>query len=158
MAELLGVPRVNYPEILGNSQNFPDIQRSILDRFALFREEGITRIGFVSGPLRKESMREDARLMSGYAGVLEGGNNFPMVCSAGIFFDELWVRIPEPKLPSEEKKKKFLELFQGILKSGYITDIYMMPDWKHAAGAVDEHDTAEAQGIAVHYLGSLEDI
>lgn len=149
------IPQIDFPIVLAGTGNFDDIQEKLLRRLNIMRtQEGVQRIGFVSGRTRNKA---EYRKLAAYTKKLREEYEFPIFSSMDIFGNnELWKKLPEPKLPEAEKREKFFELFDEILGGG-VTDIFMTPGWDdkdptedHPSGSEHEHATAKNLGINIH--------
>ncbi|QQG44393.1 MAG: DUF4406 domain-containing protein [Candidatus Roizmanbacteria bacterium] len=159
-------PQIDFHKIIGAVRNFSDIQNALKKSIDEMKERGIQKIGFVSGPvaknsepdpeLRRKSTMENSERMRKYAAQLREEQGFPVFASTDIF-DIIWddleelKRVKEGTLSREEMSAMMKPLFQEVLRSG-VTDIYMIPGWDQSEGAVDEFKTAQEIGINIHYL------
>ncbi len=79
-------------------------------------------------------------------------HRFPMFTAVDVFPQEIYKNLEEWKLSFEKREAKVRNFWQKILKSGYVTDIFMTPRFEKSKGAQDEHKTAKRLGLTIHYL------
>ena len=80
-------------------------------------------------------------------------HKFPIFSAIDVFSTDVYMRLKEMTLSFEKREVKMRFFWREILKSGYITDIFMTPRWDKSNGAVDEHKTAKIIGLTIHYVG-----
>lgn len=143
--------QIDFPKILSGVKNYKEIQSTLIRKFTQITQAGINKIGFVSGPIRKEPFSDtDRKKMRETVDNLKEEEGYLVFASTDIF-DAVWNDLEETKLSDEERKPKMDELFEGLIRNG-ITDIYMMPGWEDARGCEAEHKAAIEAGISIHNL------
>lgn len=139
--------QIDFDTTLNGATTYDQIAERIAHAIAEMKGRGFGRIGFVSGPLGKETMTEDMEKMRAREVELQREHGFPFLSSADIF-GKHWRDIEETALPQPERHLRMNDLFGKILGSG-VTDIYMMDGWRQADGCVHESQVAEDLGINV---------
>lgn len=151
---------INFRSSLSTAENYEFIQNSVISKLGNLKENGVVRIGFVSGPINNTPDRRLAKQnltnLNEITINLREQNEFPIFSSIDMFPDGLWNKLPETKLPKEERSLLLRNLFRSILSSG-ITDIYMAPGWKESGGARDEYETAIKLNLNIHDLDPSQD-
>lgn len=141
--------------LLCNASCLEDMARSLVAHLAEMRAEH-PQMGFVSGVISSAGehliVQNIARLAR-FADHLSVELGMPVFCAAFVFTSQHFERLPQLKLPREEREPQLVEFWRIVLRSGYVTDLFMTPGWEASAGAVDEHVVAqEVGGIKIHYL------
>lgn len=163
------IPQLDMPSILKDARDFASVKTVIVEAIKKMRTQGITRIGFVSGPIGNASPYVDDetgtainKSMDEMRKVTEEmvtKHHIPIFSSTDIFRVK-WKDLSEVQqiqqgtLIGPEKDGAMNALFGGILEEGGITDIFMMKGWRKAPGAIYEHSVAEKPGsvITIHNL------
>lgn len=132
--------------------NFLEIKNSekiITERLKSANKESKSgRIGFVAGKLSSDKPLDIIKnFIALYRNTksIKAQINFPIFSSLDFFFLTILIKLTS----SEEINQR---LWGNILKSGYISDIFMMPGWKQSKGAVNEHQIAKKSGLKISYL------
>ncbi|MBI4098032.1 MAG: DUF4406 domain-containing protein [Candidatus Levybacteria bacterium] len=135
--------------MLSNLKDSTKAQKAIIERLKKIRKEsGSNRIGFVAGKLSSKKLLDTIKnfiALNNSVKYVKRNINFPIVSSLDFFFSTILI-----KLTSSEKINQ--DLWEKILKSGYITDIFMAPGWEESKGAVNEHQIAKKSGLKITYL------
>lgn len=119
------------------------------------KNKGVNRIGYVAGIVTsggEKRLQENINNLDRYTKRVRKKSKFPIFSSTDMFDERLVYNLEELSLPPNEVEKKFWEFWRIILKSGYITDIFMTPGWEISKGAQDEYNTAKKIGLTIHYL------
>lgn len=169
--------QIDFPRILSEAKSFKDIKIAVADEIKRLKQNGITRIGFVSGPLRyknsniSEEAESDEKAMRETIKRLQQKHGIPVFGSTSIFDVGVWDRLGEAKklknksLSKEQREElqkeihlKMNEMFIGIMEGG-VTDIFMMEGWEPRDGCQAEYAVSAApnSGIKIHdYKNNFE--
>jgi hypothetical protein len=151
--------QIDFPKILSGKNNYKDIQFAVVNSITELKRNGITRIGFVSGPLRyangnlSEEAISDEMAMREAIKELQERRKIPVFGSTSIFDVVAWGKLDEPSLSQEEKHLKTNEMFIKILEGG-VTDVFMMEDWrsKEKGGCLAEFNRSNELRLNVEEL------
>lgn len=114
------------------------------------------RVGYAAGIVASdgpEHIERNVLLLAEYANRLRKAHPFPIFSAVDVFgVTGLWDRFVPMFVRGEITDDDFKKFWRGILGSGYVTDVFMTPRWEFSNGARDEHETATACGIRIHYL------
>ena len=124
-----------------------------------YRKKGTNRIGYVAGIVTSdgtENIDENVRKLKSYTKNIRKQYNFHIFSSTDIFDKKFIEKLDEMSLPLKIFEKRFLNFWEKILVSGYITDIFMTPGWERSRGAKFEHNIANNKGLDIHYYKSLK--
>ena len=131
---------------------FDDAYGHAISVLRLFRNGyAYPQIGCVVGPLTSdgpEHVKENRRVLVELAGVLGSMFSFPVCTMQDLFSVATLRRLKDKGYTS----RHYTEFACEILKSGYITDVFMSPRWEKSKSARAEHDAAERFGITIHYI------
>lgn len=132
-----------------------EVRRFVTPVFADFRERhGYPRIGYVSGVVTADGpgrIGPNLDRLGYYTQVLQLRRAFPVFSAADIFTLELIARLDAGR----HAHHHYVAFWRDILGSGHITDVFMTPRWEISRGATDEHTTARARGLRIHYVPEL---
>ncbi len=158
-------PQFDMPSILRDATDFTSAKVAITKAIKELRSQGVTRIGFVSGPVGNTSsfvddengtaMQKSMREMKKVTEEMIAEHKFPIFSSTDIFWAK-WEELAEGKqinegtLAGKEKETAMNNFFGGILEESGITDIFMMKGWRKAPGALYEHSIAVKPGSIIH--------
>ena len=147
----------NIGPALKNIKSLIHIKEELVKLFETTKKKnGISKIGYVAGIINSDGPKyfeiNKKRLVS-YVGKLRKIHKFPMFCAIDVFPIEVYSRLIEWTLPFHKREAKIRFFWREILKSGHVTDIFMIPRWDKSKGATDEHETAKQIGLKIHYLG-----
>jgi hypothetical protein len=109
------------------------------------------RIGFVSGAITAdgpEHIERNIKKLLEYTNLLNKGYSFSIFSDPQVFTSEMNNRYKKQGVAYHE----FIEFWRKVLKSGYITDIFMTPGWERSTGAKDEYLLAKKLGLHIHIL------
>lgn len=108
-------------------------------------------IAFVTGPITSNGSshiaRNTTRLIDNTRS-LQAQTDGLVFCWFDIFCEEVKQAVRYESISYEG----FLTFSKQVVASGYITDIYMTPNFESSTGARLEHETAQACGLRIHYL------
>lgn len=158
MPESLGASWIN-PEESPRATNLNELLSFTNAQLDKYKNAGFSRIGFISGRLRDgEHKQEDERIMNEYASAVENKYGFPVVCSTKIFTTDVWDNLAESRIPKSDRPSLFWDFFTGVIKSGHITDVFMIPGWNEAVGSKKEKEAAIDMNLTIREPASLEQI
>jgi hypothetical protein len=113
------------------------------------------RIGYVAGIVTSdgpENIDKNVKNLTKFTNKIRERNSFPIFSSTDVFSKKCIAKLDEMNLPPEKIEVEFWKFWRKLLRSGYITDIFMTPGWDRSLGAQDEHKTAKKAGLKIHYL------
>ncbi len=136
--------------LLKNAGTFDDI---FVVLFNLFKEVRLDspRLGYVSGIVSSdgpEKITRNLERLSIYSIKVGHKYKFPVFSSGDIFGPELMARV----LKDGPDERAFQKFWREILETGFISDIFMTPEWERSVGAADEHEIAKKLKLQIHYL------
>ncbi len=148
--------------VLEKVQNVDEVRAAVLTLLKEMREvRKFDRIGFVSGIIFSEGIqfkKRNLNRLSAYTQKLQKTNEYPIFSAVDIFYNGLFERLPESKLPEIKRRPIFFAFWKNIMESGYITDLFMTPRWEKSQGARDEIDKGKKIGMTIHYVEEDPDI
>lgn len=137
---------------LDSVHSFSDLFPVVSGVLEYVRQEGITRIGYVSGIISSDGpdkIAENRIRLNRITDLLRSTEQFPIFSAVDIFSDHIY------EVCSRDGRKSnsdFINFWRSVLKTKLITDIFMTPRWEESEGATDEHNIAEQLGLNIHYL------
>lgn len=135
-----------------NASNFDDVLEITLEVIALIRSRlPNTKIGYVAGKVTtdgKENILKNLERLHSFTERISKEFEENIFSAADVFNEEVYWKI---NIARPIHEKEFYALWQKIVGSG-ITDIFMTPEWEKSTGATDEHKTAKALGLTIHYI------
>lgn len=146
--------RQEFDTILKNVKTAKETEKLVIEYLKNLREK-FNQIGFVSGIIYSDGIEfkdRNIKTLNEYTKKLRTENNFPIFSGVDIFYNGLYEKLEESKLPYEQRRNVFIGVWQNIVGCGYITDIFMTPRWELSEGAKDELATANEKGITGHYV------
>jgi len=81
-----------------------------------------------------------------FARSVEKKVNFPVYCAPYFFTEAVYNHFERQSVVYED----YMFFWRKLLKSGLVTDIFMMDGWERSIGAKDEYDTAKKCNIVIH--------
>ncbi len=136
-------------KIIGSLRDSDEVQKRIIKKLEEAKSKDKQgRVGFVSGPFFSNGplrVVRNYRQLRKYARHIRESVDFP-VFSAIDFIS----RAALMKLTSQNYHTG--EFWKKIIGSGFVTDIYMAPNWEKSKGARSEHEAAKECGIKINYL------
>ena len=114
-------------------------------------KETSERIGFVSGIVTSDGpihIQRNLLRLENFTQTLSQKTNFPLFSARCVFTDELYRVLDE----GGAKNDDYLAFWDKLLRSGYVTDVFMTPRWEFSEGARDEHLIAEELQLNIHYI------
>lgn len=134
---------------IGSLTDINNAEKIIVERFRkASRETAHGRVGFVSGVLSSSKplyIIRNFRMLNSYTKFIRKNVDFPVFSAIDFIGRTILIKLTY----QEEDNQK---LWNKILKSGYITDIFMTPGWKESNGAVSEYIAAKKSGIRISYI------
>lgn len=109
---------------------------------------GRVKVGYVSGIITsdgKEHIDRNMALLKRNTSKIRESVGFPVFSAADIFHNESYDKF------GGIEEHEWYAFWRNVLKSGYITEVFMTPRWEHSAGAKDEFATAGEAGILVNH-------
>ncbi len=141
-------------ETIKDATSLDEIQGQMVSLLRSSRENGVLRIGYVAGSVASDGEehveRNLGRLMH-WTELIGNMYDFPIICAAFVFNQDVYARIEIPSLPYEKRSQLFFPFWRAVLQAG-VTDIFMAQGWEKSVGAKDEHETAQALGINIHFI------
>lgn len=141
---------------LADVANLAEVQMTVLALLKATRNaEGNERLGFVSGSVFSDGpdmVQTNIRRLAAYTDKMREQHGIPIFSAVDIFYSGLFERLPESKLPYDERRALFFKFWDSVIESGHITDVFMAPNWRGSEGATKEHDGATRLGMNVHYI------
>ncbi len=129
-----------------------DISKSLILSFEQAKKEKNTiQIGYVSGIITSEGpehIQRNILLLKTHAQRLREIHSFPIISAPDIFTSEVPIQIDSPNIPYQD----WIQFWRDVLRSGYITDIFMTPRWEKSTGAKDEFQIANEEDMTIHYI------
>lgn len=139
-----------YPPPVFSNMTFDSIFEHI-QKTALYYTQGdkVQKCGMVSGSINADGpahkQRNIKRLIT-YTQAIQEKVTFPVFCASYFFVDEIYSHFEKQGAVYED----YMFFWRKVLKSGLVTDIFMMDGWKRSIGAKDEYDTAKKCNIVIH--------
>lgn len=133
-------------ELAGHSE-LDDVLTSTL---AILDRLGQPRIGLVSGPITADgpaNVSRNIHTLLRHARYLEEANGIPIVAAPYVFTESVYERIRVHEIA----EPRFHDFWRAVLRSGRVTDVYMVDGWDRSNGAMDEFRVASELGLAIHY-------
>lgn len=134
---------------IGSLTDLANTEKTIVERLRkASKETAHGRVGFVSGALSSSKplhIIRSFKMLHSYTKSTRKNVDFPVFSAIDFFGRTILIKLTS----NEEDNQK---LWSKILKSGYITDMFMTPGWKESKGAVNEHETAKKSGIKIRYI------
>ena len=112
------------------------------------------RIGYVAGIITgdgPEYIQTNREILMKFTEDTRRSVDFPIFSAIDVFSNSVYTRLGGLE-SIESEGHDFRKFWRDILESGRITDIFMTPRWEQSGGATDEHDTALALKLRIHYL------
>lgn len=136
-----------------DAANLTEVGLAIIQVCQELRARGFNRIGYVAGPVTadgSEFISRNIRRLHLYTSAIEAGASgvTPIFSCTYVFTPELFARIDT----AGAKNGDYEIMWQQVLKSGQITDVFMTSGWERSHGATDEHNTAQQLGLRIHYV------
>lgn len=136
---------------IGRLTDLNNTEKIIVERLRkASKETAYGRVGFVSGALSSSKplyIIRNFRMLNSYTKIVRKNVDFPVFSAIDFFGRTILIKLTYQKEDNQE-------LWNKILQSGYITDLFMAPGWKESSGAVSEHKTAKKSGIKIRYIAS----
>ncbi len=132
--------------------SFDRILPVVLGVFESVTSVNPTRIGYVAGIITSDgpdNIDRNIRELLENTNRLRLEQEFPIFSAPDIFTKSVYRKINESGKVTEGN---FIDFWDKVLRSGYVTDIFMTPRWDASRGAVIEHFTAEDMKLHIHYL------
>lgn len=104
------------------------------------------KVCYVSGPISPKngnSVEENIRNLNRFAAEIEASHEFNIVIDPSAVGDLEAMGY---------SRDDALFVWTGLLKSGLVDVIAMVPGWEHSGGATIEHETAKKQDLKIIYL------
>ena len=142
--------------VLEKVQNVDEVRVAILSLLNEMRKvRKHDSIGFVSGMIFSEGIEykpRNLKRLAAYTEKLRKENTYPIFSAVDIFYNGLFEKLPESKLPEIIRRPIFFAFWKSIMESGYITDLFMTPRWEKSQGALDEIEKGKKAGMVIHYV------
>ncbi len=141
--------------VLKNTKNLVHVREELFKLFKATKNGKIIKIGYVAGIMNSDGPNffvRNSKLLVNHAAKLRKMHKFPMFTAVDVFPEEIYKNLEEWRLSFEKREAKVRNFWRTILKSGYVTDVFMTPRWDKSKGATDEHKTAKKVGITIHYM------
>ncbi|MEK7526237.1 MAG: DUF4406 domain-containing protein [Patescibacteria group bacterium] len=140
-------------EKVKESNSLNEIRDAVLQVFREAKENGFTRIGYVSGVITSEGpdkIAQNIQRLEKFTDHIRDQHDFPIFSATNVFDDTLFERINAHEIPQSE----WWRFWQEVLgdQENYVTDIFMTPKWEISSGARDEHQTAQKIGMNIVYI------
>jgi hypothetical protein len=145
----------NIGPALKTSRNLSHVKKELIKLFKATRNGNGIKIGYVAGIINSdgpEYFEINREKLVNHAAKLRKLHNFPMFTAVDVFPQEIYKNLEEWTLSFEKREAKVRNFWRKILKSGYVTDIFMTPRWDKSKGATEEHETAKEIGLRIHYI------
>src|SRR3989344_5250014 len=117
-------------------------------------KETSERIGFVSGIVTSDGpihIQRNLLRLENFTQTLSQKTNFPLFSARCVFTDELYRVLDE----GGAKNDDYLAFWDKLLRSGYVTDVFMTPRWEKSMGATNENKLANSLALKIHYVEEM---
>lgn len=132
-----------------NLTDLNNAERTILERLRKASKKTVHgKVGFVSGVLSSSKPLDiirNFRTLHNYTKLVRKNVDFPVFSAIDFFGRTILIKLTY-------QKKDNQKLWNKILQSGYITDLFMAPGWKESNGAISEYKTAKKSGIKIRHI------
>ncbi len=137
-----------------DSRDFERTKQRALDILKEAKEQSESgKIGFVSGVIKSEGsvyLVRNIKNLARYTRFIKRNVDYPVFCALDFIESEAAFRLlPKPPAGREELSQRF---WREILESGYITDVFMTPQWELSKGATNEYQTAKRLNLRIHQV------
>ena len=141
-------------EAVKDSNSLDQVRDNLFIVFRRLQNEGHKKIGYVSGLITSEgpeNIGKNIKRLTRFTDQIRSQSEFPVFGPTDVFDDALFRRLEANGFHNADWMVFWQEVLSGN-GTPYVTDIYMTPRWKTSQGSVDEHKTAQAVGMEIHYL------
>lgn len=135
------------------ANSLTEVKEALFGVFREYRQEGHTRIGYVSGIVTSEgpeNIERNVERLVKFTEHIKTEQNFPIFSSADVFDKRLFARLGAANLKNVDWEAFWQEIFEHEEK--FVTDMFMTPKWEKSRGATDEHRVAKKVGMNIVYI------
>ncbi len=133
--------------IISSTTKISSVETQVITALEKVKMVGIKNIGYVSGVISSDGVKHipaNVKVLEMYTEFYRSYTPFPVFSSSDIFHGRY---VEKFNLTQSE----WVGFWNNILKSETITDVFMTPRWEVSNGATEEHKTAKALNLNIHY-------
>lgn len=148
MRELIRESLAQFPP-----KNLDHVFQAVERSFAILKNSGIDRIGYVSGMITSEGpehIAKNTKLLETNTLSIRSQVDYPVFSATCIFTNEIYSNLAEMNLPYAQREPQFIFFWRKVLSLG-VTDLHMTKKWDLSRGARDEHQTGQVLNLKIHY-------